>query len=176
MVCPDCKVEMEKALLAGVEVDFCPRCLGLWFQEKELDQAKDQKDKNLRWLDTDLWKDEEKFRISRGSKFCPECRLPLYETEYGDSRIKVDVCNICRGIWLDRGEFKKIVSYLKEKADYEILNNYLKNLKEEFGEIFEGPESLQDEVDDFLTVLKLLRYKFAAQHPGIARIISSLPK
>ena len=176
MLCPICKKYLDRAVLYGVEINFCPKCLGLWFEEEELRWAKDVKDRNLRWLDIDLWKDEEKFEISLGQKLCPACRLPFYETEYGDSGIKVDVCNICKGIWLDRGEFKKIIQYLKKKADKEILNNYLKNLREEFWEIFIGPETFKEEVDDFLIILKLLNYKFAVQHPNIAKIISNLPK
>ena len=56
------------------------------------------------------------------------------------------------------------------------LNNYVKNLREEFWEIFIGPETLREEILDFLTILKLLNYKFAVQHPNIAKIISNLPK
>ena len=176
MICPICKKYLDRAILSGVEINFCPDCLGLWFEEDELRWAKDVKDQNLRWLDIDLWKDSEKFKISPGQKLCPACRLPLYETEYDRSEIRVDVCNICYGIWLDRGEFKKIIQYLKKRADYEILNNYLKNLREEFWEIFVGPETLGEEILDFLTILKLLHYKFATQHPTLTRIISSLPK
>jgi len=176
MKCPLCKKSLKKALLAGVEIDFCPVCLGLWFEEDELRQAKDQKDRNLRWLDIDLWLDEEKFKISPGQKLCPHCRLPLYETCYGDSRIKVDLCNVCHGVWLDRGEFKKIIVYLRRRADVEVLDNYLANLREEFGEILEGPETFKEELDDFLTILKMLSYKLLVQYPKISSIISSLPK
>ena len=88
----------------------------------------------------------------------------------------MNVCSICQGVWLDRGEFKSIIEYLKEKADYEVLYHYLKNLKEELWEVFSGPELLKEEVLDFLTILKVLRYKFAVQHPTIAGIIASLPK
>ncbi len=176
MLCPICKKTLDKSILSGVEVDYCPKCLGLWFEEEELRFAKDNKDRDLRWLDIDLWKDEEKFKISLGQKLCPYDRLPLYETDYGDSNIKVDVCNVCQGAWLDRGEFKKIIQYLEKKADKEILNNYLKNLREELWEIFQGPEDLKEEVDDFLTILKLFAYKFTTQHPAIAKIISGLPR
>ena len=177
MLCPiDKKVKLEQTVLSGVEVDYCPKCLGLWFEEEELRLAKDYKDRDLRWLDIDLWKDEEKFRISAGQKLCPDDRMPLYETDYADSDIKVDVCSICHGAWLDRGEFKKIVQYLKEKADQEVLQHYLKNLREELWEIFQGPEDFKDEIEDFLAILKLFVYKFNTQHPNIAKIISALPR
>jgi Zn-finger nucleic acid-binding protein len=176
MVCPLCKTELKKAVFYGTEVDYCSKCLGLWFDRDELRQAKDEKDKDLNWLDIDLWKEEAKFKISKDKKICPKCGVPLYEVNYGDSDIKVDICNLCQGIWLDRGEFKKIIDYLREKDKEEILKNYFKNLIAEGLEIFTGPESFREEVGDFLTILKLLNYKFLTQHPIISKIISILPK
>jgi len=174
--CPICKKLLSSAILFNVEVNYCPNCLGLWFEENELRLAKDEKDKDLQWLDVDLWKDEKKFKIFPGIRLCPSCRMPLYEVYYGDSGVIVDVCNLCHGVWLDRAEFKKIIDYLHKKADYEILNNYAKNLFQQFGEIFIGPETLREEILDFLTILKLLNYKFTAQHPIISRIILELPR
>ena len=176
MTCPICKIKLSSAILRNVEVDYCPHCLGLWFEEDELRWAKDEKDKDLMWLDIDLWKNPEKFKISRGLRSCPSCRVPLYEVYYGRSGIIVDVCNLCSGIWLDRAEFKKITNWLKETADKEILENYAKNLFSELGEIFIGPEILREEILDFLIILKLLNYKFTSQHPLISQMILSLPK
>jgi len=102
--------------------------------------------------------------------------MPLYEVRYGDSNIKVDVCSICNGIWLDRGEFIEIIEYLKEKGEYEVMHNYVKNLFQEAWEVFSGPEILREEVLDFLAILKLLRYKFAAQHPYLSQVMLSLPR
>ena len=159
-----------------MEVDYCPQCGGIWFDADELRLAKDMKDENLKWLDVDLWDDEKKFKVSKGKKICPVDRLPLYEVEYGDSGIKVDVCNICKGIWLDKGEFKKIINYLKGKANWEILNKYYRNLAKEATEVFIGPETVRKELEDLLIILKLFNYKFITQRPTIAGIISKLPK
>ena len=176
MNCPSCDTTLEKALLAKVEVDYCARCYGLWFEENELQWAKDSEDRDLRWLDIDLWKHPEQFRVDYDTKMCPKDRLPLYEVCYGDSVVKVDVCNICKGIWLDRGEFKEIIEYLKQKEQHEILHHYAKNALAEIWEVFSGPEMLKEELLDFFTILKLLKYKFATQHPVIAKAILSLPK
>jgi len=176
VLCPLCKEKLEKAIFYRAEVDYCPKCLGIFFEEEELRLAKDEKDEDLRWLDIDLWQEEKKFKISPEKKICPACQMPLYEVNYGDSEIRVDLCNLCFGIWLDRGEFKKIIEYLRGKRNYEILNNYLKNLVEEFGEIFTGPEDLKEEILDFLAILKIFQYKFLTKHPIISKIISALPK
>ena len=45
MKCLYCNLNLEQALLAGVEVDYCPSCYGLWFEENELQWAKDEKAK-----------------------------------------------------------------------------------------------------------------------------------
>jgi len=176
MHCPIHKKDLEQAIFYGVEVDFCPTCLGLWFEKDELRLAKDEKDKDLKWLDLDLWKDRKKFKIFPGIRLCPSCRLPLYEVYYGDSKIIVDICNLCHGVWLDRGEFKKMIEYLKNKADYEVLNKFAKSLLGEAAEILIGPETLREEILDFLAILKVLNYKFLTQQPKISEIILNLPR
>lgn len=176
MFCPLCKTKFKKQVFYGVEIDYCPQCLGLWFEQDELRQAKDEKDKNLNWLDIDLWQDAARFKICKARKLCPKCSMPLYQVGYGDSQTEVDLCNLCQGIWLDRGEFKKIIDYLRRKEKYEVVNNYFKNLIKEGTEIFIGPESFKSELADFLSLLKLLNYKFIIQYPAISKIILSLPK
>lgn len=176
MLCPNCKKELEKAIFYNSNVDYCTKCGGIWFEDQELRLVKDARDKNLNWLDIDLWKYEKKFEISRDNRLCPLCRMPLYEVDYDESAVRVDLCNLCKGIWLDRSEFPKIINYLKEKADYEVLYHFSKNLKEEFWEIFLGPETLRQELLDYLALLKLLNYKFSVQHPYLAKLISYLPR
>jgi len=174
MFCPSCKKDLIKAVMAGVEIDYCPQCLGIWFDENELLWAKDRKDLDLRWLDIDLWQDKTRFEISKKTRQCPKCRLPMYEVAYGDSGIKVDLCNICHGIWLDKGEFRGIISYLKKKGKYEIMHEFGEVFLEEGWEVLGGPEGLKEEVLDFIVVLKLLQYKLLIQHPYISALMIAL--
>ena len=176
MECLNNHGKLEKVLFHNVEVDYCPTCLGAWFEQDELRFAKDEEDKQLNWLDVDLWRDKGRFQIAKTRKVCPSCRMPLYEVNYDNSKIKVDLCNLCKGIWLDRGEFKQIMIYLKTKLDYEILYNYNKNLRQELWEVFAGPEKFREELIDFLTLLKLFNYKFAVQHPFLTSLIQHAQK
>jgi Zn-finger nucleic acid-binding protein len=176
MNCPNDNENLEKVLFHDVEVDYCPKCLGVWFDKEELRLAKDDKDKTLNWVDVDLWRDKLKFKVSQGDKHCPVCRVGLREVKYDDSKIKVDFCKMCEGMWLDRGEFKQIVNYLKNKFDYEILHRYSKNLVAELWEVFSGPEVFRSELEDFLMLLKLFNYKFVVQHPNIKALMDDLPK
>jgi Zn-finger nucleic acid-binding protein len=177
MECPNDKENLEKILFHDVEVGFCHRCLGMWFDKDELRLAKDDKDKQLNWLDVDLWRDKNKFHVSRGNKYCPVCRVGLQEVRYDESKTKVDFCKMCQGVWLERGEFKQIINYLKTKSDYEILHHYAKNLVVQLWEVFTGPEGFRSELEDFLMLLKLFNYKFMAQHPHLNSLIEQdLPK
>ena len=177
MDCPNCEKEQLKEIVFNrVGVNYCPKCLGIWFDEDELRQAKDEKDKDFNWLDIDLWGDQAKFHLGQGRKACPQDGVPLYEVGYGDSNIKVDVCGQCHGVWLDRGEFKKIAEYVKNKGQDEALNNYLANLAAEGREVFIGPEGFKEELSDFVSVLKFLNYKLLMHHPYLANLIASLPK
>jgi len=51
--CPNDNEQLERCLFHSVEVDYCPKCLGIWFDKDELRQAKDDKDKQLNgWMST----------------------------------------------------------------------------------------------------------------------------
>ncbi len=188
MKCPKCKKELsEKIKIGDVKIDRCAKCGGFWFKKDELRLAKDKeapeakwidveiKDKNLNWFQFDLWKDKIKFKAKKGIRYCPVDEISLYQINYGDTSIEIDVCGICSGIWLDKDEFKKIIDYVKNKAEYEVLYNYAKNLAQETKEIFVGPESIKSEVTDLLILIKLFKYKLAVQHPELVKLISSLP-
>ena len=79
-------------------------------------------------------------------------------------------------MWLDRGEFKQIMVYLKNKSDYEVLHHYTKNLVVQLWEVFAGPEKFREELEDFLMLIKLFNYKFVTQHPHLETLIEELPK
>lgn len=171
MNCPNKHGQLEKVLFHNVEVDYCPQCLGVWFDQDEFEHAKDDEDKQLNWLDFDIWRHKEKFTTAPSNKMCPSCRIPFVRIQYDNSKVQVDFCKNCHGIWLDRGEFKQIMVYLKNKADYEILHHYIKNLVKQLWEVFAGPKHFREELNEFLMVIKLFRYKFLVQHPHIEKLI-----
>lgn len=37
MLCPLCQVELKMAERQGVELDYCPKCRGMWLDRGELD-------------------------------------------------------------------------------------------------------------------------------------------
>ena len=177
MNCPNNHKEpLQKVLFHNVEVDYCVECLGIWFNQGELALAKNDEDKQLNWLDFDIWRDKGKFQMLPTTKHCPACGVYMVHVMYDNSSVKTDFCKSCQGIWLDRGEFKQIMIYLKKKADYEILHHYTKNLVLQLWEVFTGPQHFREELEEFLMLLKLFNYKFVVQYPLLESLIEELPK
>lgn len=42
MLCPHCKVELKIADRQGIEIDYCPKCRGVWLDRGELDKILDR--------------------------------------------------------------------------------------------------------------------------------------
>lgn len=38
LICPACRVDLVMSERAGVEIDYCPRCRGVWLDRGELDK------------------------------------------------------------------------------------------------------------------------------------------
>lgn len=175
MRCPNCFGQLENITYKHVMLDRCARCDGLWFDADEFRRVKDAEDDFLRWIDVDLFKHEERFRISRGLRTCPKDGVPLYKVEYGESGVTVDLCHVCAGMWLDDGEYRAILDYLRAKVAQENVEGYLSHLWEEAAEIVAGPESMPSEFQDFLIVQRLLAYHLFARMPFLSSLVAQLP-
>lgn len=176
MKCPKCKIEdLKETKINGVKIDRCEHCGGLWFDKNELKITRDNRDKNLSWLKFDLWEDENKLIVSGQSINCPKDEKPLFKIKYGNTDIMVDVCLECHGIWLDREELDKIISELKQKINVETIPEYLNDLGGEVKELIVHPDQAEIELRHIMILMKLLEYRFLAQHPKISEITSILP-
>jgi len=185
MFCPNCKKEELKDIkFYGSEINICNKCSGIWFDEDELRKSKDKKDENIRWIDVDLFNEDIRdLDIKLSKKISPKCGIPMYEVNYFKNEkdnIRVNLCKKCHGIWLNKGDFGKIIEKLRKRGDYDILNNYANSLSQETKDIFIGPDGFKSEFLDVLIVLKLFKYKFLVENQNLSnlifKIISALPK
>lgn len=103
MQCPKCKdVSLKKGVVKsrGLELERCPQCKGLWFDNSKLESLLAHKaEKNLTVPGYALEKKDEQ---------CPRCQQNLFEFCYPGTMTLVDVCKSCKGIWLDNNEWKEI--------------------------------------------------------------------
>jgi len=108
MKCPKCKTESFVAFFVQqVEVDRCSSCNGIWFDEQELVHLLTEDARQL----TPLREGEEKAELDARRGGCPRDNSSLLRVYSSLNRsVIVDACPQCRGIWLDGGEFEKLLS------------------------------------------------------------------
>lgn len=174
MQCPNCKHELKKIIYKDVEIDQCLNCEGLWFDGDELRMVKDREDEFLRWLDIDLFIDAKQFAGGYSSMMCSRDGNSLYEISYNSTDIKIDVCRVCKGVWLDKEELDKIIAFLKRTVFQEDTGRYLTHLEDQIKEVFTGSESLISELRDVYIIFRLIEYRVVSQWPRIEEILIPL--
>jgi len=157
MNCPDCRASLRKIDYRGIEIDECTKCKGRWFDRDELRKAKDKTDDDLRWLDFDPFGDKaDTLSVASKGKSCPKCSTAMPSLKYKDSGIVIDKCGTCKGIWLNHGEFARIVKHLENSVLTKSASEYAKDAFKQFVEVATGPEGVISEVKDFFGGLETL--------------------
>jgi Zn-finger nucleic acid-binding protein len=175
MDCPECSVTLEDTDCHGVKIDECPKCLGRWFDRDELRRAKDSTDPDLRWLDFDPFADEvDDSEPGAKGKLCPRCSIGMGVIAYEDSGVRLDKCSRCRGVWLNHGEFERIVKHLEKEVNAETARQLGKEAERQFAQILTGSEGPISELRDLFSVLHLLRQRWSVEHPALSGAIDTI--
>lgn len=174
MNCPRCHKKLKTQKIGAVDIDECSGCKGMWFDKDELRKAKDETDPDLNWMDFELWKHQDRFHVVAKPIKCPKCNNTMAAINYGKTKIEVDYCTHCRGVWLDAGEFKKIIEALTEELETKSVSEYLKSSIEEAKEIITGSESFISEWKDFLTVIRMLQYRILVSNPKVSKGLANI--
>jgi len=90
--------------------------------------------------------------------------------------VVVDYCPECKGIWLDTDEFEAIIKSLTDELLDKSFSDYIKASLEEAKELIIGPESFISEWKDLATVLRMLEYRFFAEHPTLMTKITDIQR
>ncbi len=174
MLCPRCQQVLRMRQIDGVEVDRCLECGGTWFDRDELRQARDAAEPDLNWMDFELWQDPDAFSCEVGALVCPKCLVPMAAIRYGDTGVEIDYCLRCEGVWLDNGEFARIIEALEAELLSKSLPDIVRASLQEAREIIGGPEGVVSEWRDFLTVIRLLQYRVLEQNPRLHDALTML--
>ncbi|MFA5478600.1 MAG: rhomboid family intramembrane serine protease [Candidatus Muiribacteriota bacterium] len=105
LICPRCEnTELQKKNVKNIEIDFCPECSGIWFDEGELEIMLGDKF-SYQKIYNNLFPVEESFE-------CPSCGVNTVKQEYRKNRfvLYVESCPYCKGFWLDGGELDQLLS------------------------------------------------------------------
>lgn len=166
MKCPCCSNDLSKQLHSP-EIDACDSCQGMWFEAGEFRAAKDSSDRDLNWMDFEIWKHEDQFKTTLKQLPCPNCNKALVAINYSDTGVEVDYCPDCKGTWLDKGEFEALIDALTHELLTKSFSEYVKSSLEEAKELITGPESFLSEWKDLSTVLRMMQYRLLIGKPQL---------
>ena len=105
---------------------------------------------------------------------CPKCSQKMNSMTYRNSKVIIDLCDKCKGVWLDQNEFEKIVKYLKDLMWGKPSEEYSAELAKQFLDMLSHPTHLIAELKDFFVVLKLLELRIMAEHPALAKAVAAI--
>ncbi len=176
MQCPNDKMEMIQRELGEVQVEECPQCKGTWFEQTEFEKAKDSIEPDANWLDFEIWKHEDQFKLDLRGILCPKDSTKLVALVYGETGVEVNYCTQCQGIWLDAGEFEKIVQALDDELTSMSASEYLSASLTEAREVVTTPEKFTSEWRDLMTVLRLFQYRALAEKPALYKALYVIQK
>ncbi len=109
MRCPRDDTELNVEHHRGIEVDRCPTCEGIWLDYHELADLEHEAMPDERLRGTLVYS-------PRPSGInCPQCNEALTEFQYRARRLEIDMCDKGHGFWLDHGEDKQVLAFLKER-------------------------------------------------------------
>jgi len=174
MKCPKCKADLFTFSIDGIDLEQCDKCEGIWFSKDELRKVKDKADSDLNWLDFEIWKRTDKFKIKSQKYNCPDCNDKLEALDYDNTNIEIDYCKTCEGVWLDKGETEKLIETLEEELLNKSLGDYVKATLEEAKELINHPKKFISEWKDFKTIMRFLQYRILSNNPELINKLISI--
>jgi len=172
--CPNCDAKLDLCSLLGIEFEGCPKCHGLWLDRDELRKLKNKVGiGELRWLNSEV-DSIEQAAASASKRVCPrKDNGNLLSVVFGKSSIVLDWCPECHGMWLDRGEYGKIVDYLLNEAGQSTIKDVEKEIKEDVKKLFQsGAASPVAELSDIAAAAAALINFTIFDHPKVFKLVT----
>ncbi len=113
MQCPRDGTSLARITLAGIELDKCHKCDGIWCDPGEMERFRDARVADVEEMVEQKYGDPavEEGDVS-GYMRCPACddaRL-IGSRHTFLNPIRIDRCEKCTGLWLDDGELNAIIA------------------------------------------------------------------
>jgi len=177
MRCTMCREAMNPLKIGDVQIDECPHCRGIWFDKGELEEVKDDVDPDLRFLNFNIWSRKALFNVHDMPLTCPRCRnVSMRAVNFREPDIDFTFCPFCEGVWLNAGDFQKIIDAFSREAASKSVADYVKTSLKEGAEIFTNPKRLISEWKDLKAVLRMLRYRVFVENPKFRSILVGFQK
>ena len=124
--CIKCGEDLSRRDVAGVGVDLCPTCGGLWLDRRELQQLAAMPEQVAELLALQRPKAEggppssEAAERSRLDSPCPACGGKLALAVVGG--VNLEMCNACGGVFLDAEELGKATAEVERREGFQLAS------------------------------------------------------
>jgi Zn-finger nucleic acid-binding protein len=116
MICPVCKSDMIDVEYSQIELDYCTKCQGVWFDAEELELLFDTMGLEDHSLSLDDLLHSAEAETSEKKYRCPICNQRMKKTIIGrQPEIVIDVCQQGDGLWFDGGEIGQLIKQISVK-------------------------------------------------------------
>ncbi len=110
MKCPrGCAQPLNPQAQAGLQIDCCPACEGVWLDTGEGELLTKPKDPPPEVVQELVTLDPPEVRDANPPLNCPRCSQVMGQERFAHSQVQIDRCGC--GVWLDKGELEKIQAW-----------------------------------------------------------------
>jgi Zn-finger nucleic acid-binding protein len=116
VLCPESRQSMIIVEHHRIELDYCPRCGGVWFDTTELELFLESAHLPEGDFSTEAILRLPEAKGTSQHRKCPVCRRKMREVAIGEPPIAIDVCTRGEGLWFDGGEVQQLLHQLAARA------------------------------------------------------------
>ena len=110
LLCPKCKSALTPTIRHKLEVNYCPKCKGMWLERAELGQLEDEV-----FDFGEHAKGTLVFESTPTSDTCPECDSNLRSFRYRFYDLTMELCENHHGYWLTDDEDTRVLEIMKNE-------------------------------------------------------------
>lgn len=173
-ICPACGQSLFVYSIFAMDLEGCPKCKGIWLIKDELRKLKNKSNGgSTRWLNNEI-EDMEKTSARVTNRSCVKCKtVRMVSVLFGKSSVIVDWCPQCHGVWLDKGEFEAIKTYLRNELGTIHSQDIEKLVTEDIKHVVSGgPETRAQELLDAGAAFSALINTTIFDHPAMFKLCS----
>jgi len=117
MICPVCGKDAVIVEYNNIELDYCPKCSGVWFDVGELELLLEAAGVGGHERFLEGLKNSQEVKVSEKKRRCPVCLRKMGKVYIDEEKkIVTDVCKGGHGVWFDGGEVASLIQELAKKA------------------------------------------------------------
>jgi uncharacterized protein len=114
MKCPIDRADMIVVEHRKIEMDFCLKCSGVWFDSGELDLLITSLKAEGANLEHNELLTPQEAKVGEEKRKCPICGRKMDKVWLGkEPRVLIDTCPIGDGLWFDGGELTQVLRQME---------------------------------------------------------------